>query len=283
MPAYFLNVDPSLQSHIGGPDRFLVGGLHLLGDLQALFTDNLSLSALARYGLTDSFSVLQQGSDSVLPPVRTDVIRYLKASNYFSIARFQFDYLKALSPNLYSRMSAGIFEEMFGGFGGEILYRPFHANWAFGIEAYHAKQRYYNQKFKFLDYSVNTGHATFYYVEPRTQILAKAIAGKYLAGDSGFTIDLSRRFKSGLRMGAFFSLTDISKEEFGEGSFDKGFYVFFPLEMFFKNYSTNLSSFGLRPVTRDGAAKLIVGSDLYGITDQGQSDSIKRDIDDFYE
>lgn len=283
LPAYFLQIEPSLQSHIGGPDRFYVGGLHVLGDLQALFTDNISLTAMARYGLADSFGVLKQGSDSVLPSVRTDITRYLKEGNYFSVTRFQIDYLKALSPNIYTRLSGGIFEEMFGGFGGEILYRPFHSNWAVGVEAYRVKQRYYDQKFKFLDYATNTGHATVYFVEPRTQILAKLIGGKYLAGDSGFTFDLSRRFKSGLRMGAFFSLTDISQEEFGEGSFDKGFYIYFPLEMFFKNYSTDLSSFGLRPVTRDGAAKLIIGSDLYGITDQGSIEGIKRDIDDYYE
>ena len=66
----------------------------------------------------------------------------------------------------------------------------------------------------------------------------------------------------------YFSLTDISDEEFGEGSFDKGFYVDIPLQSFLSNHSRTLSTVGLRPVTRDGAAKLIYGHDLYGITDQ---------------
>ena len=56
--------------------------------------------------------------------------------------------------------------------------------------------------------------------------------GRYLAKDSGVTFDFSRIFRSGMRVGAFFSLTDISFEEFGEGSFDKGFYFHVPLEIF---------------------------------------------------
>ena len=52
--------------------------------------------------------------------------------------------------------------------------------------------------------------------------------GRFLAKDSGINFDFSRIFPSGLRMGAFFSLTDISEQEFGEGSFDKGFLFPYP-------------------------------------------------------
>ena len=33
-------------------------------------------------------------------------------------------------------------------------------------------------------------------------------------------------------MGAFFTRTDLSFEEFGEGSFDKGIYVHIPIDFF---------------------------------------------------
>ena len=49
------------------------------------------------------------------------------------------------------------------------------------------------------------------------------MGGRFLAKDSGFHLDLSRGFKSGLRIGAFLARTDISYAEFGEGSFDKAF------------------------------------------------------------
>ena len=114
-------------------------------------------------------------------------------------------------------------------------------------------------------------------------MLYKLSGGKYLAGDSGITMDISRRFPSGLRLGGFFSLTDISREEFGEGSFDKGFYLHFPLEALFTNFSKKLSYFGLRPLTRDGAARLLIGHDLYGVTDEASSINIIRDLEDIYE
>ena len=82
------------------------------------------------------------------------------------------------------------------------------------------------------EYRTLTGHLSFYFQEPKTNILFILKGGKYLAKDSGITFDVSRIFRSGLRMGAFFSLTDISEEEFGEGSFDKGFYFWVPVELF---------------------------------------------------
>ena len=111
----------------------------------------------------------------------------------------------------------------------------------------------------------------------------KLIGGRYLAEDSGITLDFSRRFKTGLHIGAFFTLTDISKEEFGEGSFDKGFYFQIPIESFYSNYKRGHTSFGLKPLTRDGGARMIIPQSLYSITEQGSLINIIRDIDDYYE
>ena len=74
------------------------------------------------------------------------------------------------------------------------------------------------------DYKTVTGHINLYYQEPLSRIIFTIRGGKFLAKDSGINFDFSRKFSSGLRIGAFFAVTDISKEEFGEGSFDKGFY-----------------------------------------------------------
>lgn len=283
LPKSFYEFGPSIQSHIGGPDRFIIGGINLEGNIETLLRRDLTIQTKFRIGITDTFDTLQQPSDSILPHVRSDVIDYLKEGKKFSITRLQANYFGNPYKSFYTKLSVGIFEEMFGGYGGEVLYRPFFLNWAFGIEAYHAEQRAYNQRLRFLNYKIKTGHATAYYQHPETQILFKLSGGRYLAGDSGFTFDASRKFRSGVRVGAFFTLTDISKEEFGEGSFDKGFYFDFPLKILFTDYRRDLSSFGLRPLTRDGGAKLIVGHDLFGITDQGSFTNININFDDIYD
>ena len=83
-----------------------------------------------------------------------------------------------------------------------------------------------------VDYKTTTGHISFYYHEPKTNILFRMKGGKFLAQDSGISFEFTREFYSGFRLGAFFTLTDISDEEFGEGSFDKGFSFYIPLEIF---------------------------------------------------
>ena len=114
-------------------------------------------------------------------------------------------------------------------------------------------------------------------------ILFKIKGGRFLAEDSGFNFDLSRRFKSGARIGVFFSQTDISKFEFGEGSFDKGFYFFVPIQFFLSNYTKPLTGFGLRPIQRDGAQSLIHSRHMYGVTDQANEFNFLRSWDNFYD
>ena len=172
---------------------------------------------------------------------------------------------------------------MFGGFGGEILYRPYSSIFALGADVYWVKKREFNQLFSFRNYETTTGHITLYLTEPKTNILFKLYGGRYLAEDSGVTLDISRTYRSGLRLGIFASKTDISSQEFGEGTFDKGFYINFPIDAFFRNYRRGLTSFGLRPITRDGAARLLVGHDLYGVTDQGSINNFYFNFEDIYD
>ena len=59
---------------------------------------------------------------------------------------------------------------MFGGFGGEILYRPFSKNYAVGAELWNAKQRSYKQNLKFKKYDIETGFINLYYYLPSQDI-----------------------------------------------------------------------------------------------------------------
>jgi len=282
-PFIFNTLSPELRSQLGGPDGFFFGDFKINFSSEILFKRNLSLTSVLSYGLYDNMDPLQLASDSILPRVRTDIVQYLRQSREFSITRMQLNYYGQPSKSLYYKFSAGLFESMFGGVGMELLYRPFNKDYGLGFEVWDVKQRDYDQLFDFRDYRTLTGHLTLYYHEPSTNILFKIKGGKYLAKDSGFTFDFSRVFRSGLRIGAFFSLTDISAEEFGEGSFDKGFYFWIPVHLFSENYSKRTWGWGLRPLTRDGAASIIHGHPMWGVTD-GASDHLFRwGMDAFYD
>ena len=282
-PAYFGSFGPELRSQIGGPDGFFFGDLKINHDSEILFKRNLSLISSLSYGVYDNMDELKLPSDSILPHVRTDIVQYLKQSREFSIRRMQLNSYHQLSKSIYLKLSGGILESMFNGYGFEWLYRPFEKNYGIGVEAWKVYQREYNQLFDQRDYSTVTGHTTFYYHHPNSNILFQLKGGRYLAEDSGFTFDASRIFRSGLRIGAFFSLTDISQEEFGEGSFDKGFYFWIPMDIFSNRYFKRNFGWGLRPLTRDGAQSVIHGYPLWGVTDISNQNIFNRHRDDFFD
>jgi hypothetical protein len=207
----------------------------------------------------------------------------MKESRDLSIKRLQFNYFKQIAEPLFIKFSGGILESMFNGIGFEMLYKRYDKNYGIGIEAWQVYQREYKQLFGIRDYKTVTGHLTYYYHEPTSNILFKIRGGKYLAKDSGVTFDFSRIFRSNLRIGAFFSLTDISEAEFGEGSFDKGFYFHVPVDLFSPRHFKRSFSWGLRPLTRDGAQAVIHSSPLWSVTDHSSEHVFNRRISDFYD
>jgi hypothetical protein len=286
LPAFFYKLVPTIRSQIGGPDGFYFGDLRFSAHTETIFKKNLTLVTSASIGVIDNYDNLKLASDSSLPHVRTDIVKYLKESKDYSVRRMQLNYFLNPYKDFYAKLSGGLLEEMFGGVGGEVLYRPFNKTWGIGAEIWRVKQRGYDEMFSFdpdTPYETTTGHINIYLKEPKSQVLLTMRGGKFLAQDSGIYFDFSRRFKSGLRMGAFFSTTDISEAEFGEGSFDKGFYFYIPVDIFFNFHSKGNAAFGLRPITRDGAAILVHSHHLWGITEQAQGHSILRDWDDIYD
>ena len=234
-PVFFHTIGPDLRSQIGGPDGFFFGDLQLKSSSELLIRRGLSLISEISYGLYDNMDDLKLASDSILPHVRTDIVQYLKGARNLSIQRMQLNKFGQISPSIFYKFSAGILEQMFSGYGGEVLFKPFDKNYAIGAEVWNVYQRNYDQMFGVLDdvdYKTTTGHLSLYYQEPRTNIIFRMKGGRFLAKDSGISFEFTREFYSGFRLGAFFTLTDISEEEFGEGSFDKGFSFYIPFRNF---------------------------------------------------
>ena len=264
-PAIFSSFSPGIVSHIGSPQKFYFGGLTIKNNSEIQFSRNLILSSEINAIIYDNFDEKIDSPDSYyLPHVRTDLVKYLQQSNTY-ISRLQLDYIWSPVKNSYLKLSSGIFETMYGGIGGEFLYKPFNKNYSIGVDAFYVKKRDFNQKFKFLDYETVTGHMNFNYFFPLSGIRAKLSYGKYLARDRGFTLDLSRQSLSGFKSGFFLTKSNVSNLEFGEGGFDKGFYFQIPLDLFSKNYNGSYSNFKLRPLTRDGGAKLEYANELDGL------------------
>jgi hypothetical protein len=200
-------------------------------------------------------------SNSQLPRVRTNGVLF--AQHATTLNRLYLARQWRPGPNLYARVTAGYFESMYGGLSGEILWKPVSSRLGLGIEANYVRQRDFDQQLGFQNYSIVTGHASAYY-DFGNGYEGQMDAGRYLAGDYGATFGLDRVFDNGWSVGGFFTLTNVSSAQFGEGSFDKGIRFRMPLNWFLGKPSRQGLGTTIRPIQRDGGARVHVPGRLYG-------------------
>ena len=246
------NTRLSIRPFLASREEFFKGALMIENNSEYSFLDNLFFSSNLKYSLVDNFDDLKYPPEDTYPAqVRSDIKEYLKNFNEgIFIGRAQFDYYLSPKKNHHMMLTAGILEEMFNGAGFEYLYFDQDSNYAVGLEIFQVQKRDYMMRFGTLDYKNITGHLNFYYRNyGRIPFDAKISYGEYLAGDEGVTIDLSRSFPNGTKFGIFASFTDVSSDQFGEGSFDKGIYFNIPV-------FGNLINYSWRPLTKDPGAKL---------------------------
>jgi hypothetical protein len=274
-------INPKIRTHLGGPSQFLLYQFFITAGFDFQLMPGLNATGRLRRNIYNNFGKIKFGSSSVLPHVRTDIKEYLQETKDFSISRFQGDYFFKPVNDWYGRVSAGLFEGMFGGYGVEVLHRPFKSRFAVGVDVNKVWKRGFEQRFKFQDYTVKTGHLNLYYELPWKNISASAHIGQYLAGDRGITIQGSREFDSGVIFGLWSTFTDVPAEVFGEGSFDKGFYIRIPFDLFLTKSTTQKGTFAFRPITRDGGARLGMESRLYGIVTSANANRLVHHWDKF--
>ncbi|HET6552138.1 MAG TPA: YjbH domain-containing protein [Dyella sp.] len=267
---------------LGGPDAFLLYQIAAVYDVDFHFTPNFWWSGAASLNLINNYDKFTYDAPSELPRVRTDVRQYMTSSN-LTMPIFQLTGTRQLGNDLYGMAYAGMLESMFGGVGGEMLYRPFGQRWAIGTEIDWVKQRGYDQDFSFRDYHIVTGFVTGYFDLGYKDVLVAVSAGRYLAGDWGATLDVSREFRNGVRMGAYATKTNVSAQQFGEGSFDKGIYVSIPFDLMLPRSTLNRATFVWDPLIRDGGARLGRRYGLYSLTSDRDFDNFNGNLDKIVE
>ncbi len=218
-------------------------------------------------------------SNSLLPRVRSDIGRYAEAGTT-AIPALYTEVIRGLAPDVFGRVTGGYLEPMFAGVSAELLWRPQGRPWGVGVDIAQVRQRDYDQRFGLQDYNVTTGHVSLYGDLPWFNMYGVVRGGRYLAGDWGGTIELGRRFESGIEVGAFATFTDVPFSTFGEGSFDRGIYVRLPLDLFGVE-SRTVSQATIRGVTRDGGARLAVDNPLWEVTRGGRAADLRQGYSGF--
>jgi len=244
--------------------RRLGEGLYLNGDMKLDVLENIS-------GVT-------QPSNSLLPHVRTDIADY-KRGGRFKLNRLLINKYQSPAERVYTRVSAGFYEEMYRGFGGQVLYLPKDSRWAADLTADALQQRGVKGWFDKRDYQTVTALGALHYRLPY-DITATARAGRFLARDEGVRFELKRRLPSGVEIGAWYTKTnghDITSPGSPTNPYnDKGVFVSVPLNIMLPFDSQTVAGVGLAPWTRDVGQMVASPGDLYDMIEQP-----RRDLDSY--
>ncbi len=281
-PRFAWSVSPFTPVNVFDPDQPFRADLSIVTEGRVEVLPGLSVSAAAQKRVVGNLDDIERESDSELPRVRSDIARYLREGDP-GISRLSVDYVTKLDDAVYGRMSVGLLEWMHGGVSGEVLWKPAYQDWGVGVEANWTQQRDFNMLFDFQDYDVVTGHASLYFDTDFYDISGQIDVGRYLAGDWGGTFSLKRRFANGWEIGAFFTLTDVPFDEFGEGSFDKGLTITIPFNWMLPLESRSAYRTVLRPLTRDGGQRLQVANRLYPLVEDMDRSGLRTNWESFWE
>lgn len=276
-PNLRLGADLAMRMQLMDPNEPLKHQIYVRGTAGIEVTRKFNFWSSYSIDVANDFTT-KRPSDSVLPRVRSEINRYLTEGEN-GIDSFYLEYKDLIVKDLILRGYGGLLEEMFGGVGIESLWTPFSKRWALGFNINWVRQRNFPKNFRFQNYSVVTGHASLYYASPWYDFDFGIHVGRYLAGDRGFTFEARRAFDNGFSVGAFFTRTDVSKEDFGEGSFDKGLYLRIPFNLLSPFNTRSSYRTVVRSLERDGGRRLEgFAGELWWDRRSVRSDTLQREM-----
>jgi len=240
---------------------------YALGSYSKHFGKGLFLGGSARFTLFEDVSDVTQPSNSVLPHVRTDIAEYNREGDRLRLQSLLLNKYFHPGQRVYGRWSAGYYEEMFAGTGGQILYLPQGKNWAVDFTVDWLRQRAPGEAFGFRDYKVLTALGAYHYRFPSVGLTTTVRVGRFLAKDEGVRFEFKRRFRSGVQIGAWYTVTNGDDITFpggpGDPYRDKGVFISVPLNSMLTKDTQETATLSLAPWTRDVGQMVESPGDLY--------------------
>jgi membrane-associated phospholipid phosphatase len=265
-----VRVAPGLATYFNDPS----GAIKFEASAVATFDRPLArqtfLQAAAKLRVWENVTDVTQPSNSTLPHVRTDIAEYFRGDR-FKLTRLLVNQFYQPMERVYARASAGIYEEMFGGAGGQVLYLPRDGSWGADLAADWVKQRDFTGWFGFRDYATVTAIGSLHY-KMAQDVTATARVGRFLAGDRGVRGEVKRRFRSGWEVGAWYTVTnghDITAPGTPASPYhDKGVFMLIPLDTLLTYDTQAAGGISLSPWTRDVGQLVVSPGDLYAILER---------------
>ncbi|MCB1562028.1 MAG: YjbH domain-containing protein [Alphaproteobacteria bacterium] len=143
-------------------------------------------------------------------PVRSDIDLF--AARGLAVENLYSAFTHSFTPELHMSLIGGYLEEMYGGLGGEVLYRPFRKRFALGAESWITLKRnpLVPLNMGFTGEGALSGHVNAWYDLPSVDLTLKGSVGRYLAEDVGASLALQKRFRNGALLEGLVTFTDKS-------------------------------------------------------------------------
>ena len=264
-----VRIRPSLAVHLNDPAGAFKYEVGVQASLDRRLARRTYFTGVVNYEIYENVSDVTQPSNSTLPHVRSDIAEY-KGAARFKVMRLLLNQLYFPAERVYARASAGLYEEMFGGAGGQVLYLPSGAGWGADVAVDWVKQRNFDG-WGFRDYDTVTTIASFHYRLP-LGITATARGGRFLAKDEGVRFEFKRRFASGYEAGVWYTRTN-GNDITSPGSpsspyYDKGIFLSVPINTLLTKDTQEVAHMSLAPWTRDVGQMVVSPLDLYRLMEK---------------
>ncbi len=261
-------ISPQFSLYLNDPSGAYKYDLYLRAQYDRKLARKTFFTGAVRGTLVENVSDVTQPSNSLLPNVRTDIANYFQERGV-KLERLLLNRFFNPRERVYARASAGVYELMFSGVGGQVLYVPQRARWATDLSVDWVRKRDYDGGFGHLDYETVTALGAVHYRMPYYGLTTTVRAGRFLAKDVGARFEIKRRFRSGFEMGAWYTITD-GDDITSPGSpdnpyYDKGIFAVIPFNALLTRDTQAKARASLAPWTRDVGQMVKSPADLYEI------------------
>jgi len=200
-------------------------------------------------------------------PIRSDLWLYMRKS--VTLGRLMFNQMFKTDHDIYTRLGGGLLEIQYAGFDGEIA-RPFlNGRLYMGLAGSLVRKRDVDNPFKLSSNYTQWYKAAFLNTRfnvPEAELSFDFKTGRFLAGDKGTRLTISKSFINGVTLSVWYSWTDttnVFKDQYNRGYHDKGIALTLPLRLF-TGYDTKTTyNYAISPWTRDVAQDIYHYSSLF--------------------
>lgn len=172
------------------------------------FMNALHTGTSWRLNLKDNLDRIADLRPPSLLPVRSNIADFTE--NTIGLERMYAAFTHSFTPEFHALAAGGYLEEMYGGAGGELLWRPYGKRYALGVNSWLALKREPDIALAsgFNGDRLLTGHVNGWYEFPEQNLTLYSKIGRYLAEDTGATIGIKHSFQNGAALEGFATLTN---------------------------------------------------------------------------